>query len=299
MRDEERDLGEDEVRVIPLDTQTLLSTWGSRAEIREMTDRVRRSVSVNVGNGTKRPLSISEATVLTIACLPYGLTPGLDVIPILVKGEFALHYAPTCWLKAAVRLLKEEGGGSCWAEYRLLRDDERAQLRIPDGAVAYECRLYDTPTIRAYTELVRELNKLKDITTDQLLSIAGERPYTPGLGYWLPTEKRPADSLYSVHEAAQKRAHKQALKKRFPLQFVGNSAGHLPPEFSGRLLPEPGHEAVIDQKTKKEAQAPETPGAGGEPDFSDPAVVEASMRAEAERAAIQRDSEAVYGTRGA
>lgn len=257
--------------VRPEKSDTLLAHYGSRKEIREMVERLRRStLLIKLKAGETRKMTETECMTLAMACLPYGFQPGVDIVPMQDRsGNFTLHYAPSCWQKAAQVRLREEGGGNYWPQYEMITSpDERELLLVPQGAIVVRCKLYDTPTIRAYTDLVGALNQVQGMTAEKLEQYAGSRPYTEGIGWYVPSgNTKFQDEAYPPIERAKKRALKQALKARFSLEFQDNeSDGFLPDEFSGALAKP---DKPIDVPLSAQAQ-----------DYTDPAFVDAQLRRE-------------------
>lgn len=276
------------VEIYQSETNTLLAHYGSRKEIREFMERIRKgALLIKLKGGESRRLVENELMALANACLPYGFIPGVDVIPMVDRsGNFTLHYAATCWQKGANARLREEGGGNYWPQFEMITDPaERQLILVPAGAIAFRCKLYDTPTIRAYTALVAELNKIQGMTPDKLIELAGSRPYTEGIGWYLPTANtKHNDESYPPVERAKKRAFKQALKARFSLEFQDNeSDGNLPDDFTGQL-------GVDRNQTPVHERAPIEVKAD---DYTDPAFIEAEIAREA--AQRTRDSAAVWG----
>lgn len=236
---------------------TLLSHAGSRAEIREYAYRLKTSLTV-IDNYKRRPMTEAEAMMLAQAALGNGLDPFTGEVQILVteKGGAGLYYSPEGYLRKGIEQLQKEGGGNCWPEFRAIVDDqERKDLLVPQGAVAFECRLHDTPTVRTWIAGIEAMTKAGAQWSD-IRAIMGERPYTSAIGWYIPGNAK-ADAMMPPTERAKKRAFKMALKRRFALAINDDeSDGDLPEEFTGPFEKQ-AVAKVIDNKNA----APPTPPA--------------------------------------
>src|SRR5205085_8944669 len=98
-----------------------------------------------------RAYTEAEALMLAAASLAHGLDPITREVWLLLdrKGQPQIYTGPAAYEKAATAQIERQGGGNWWAEYAPMSDpDERALYLIPAGAVAFKCKLYDTPTQR-------------------------------------------------------------------------------------------------------------------------------------------------------
>lgn len=254
MTDQERTA----VEIIQPQARTALGSWGSRKEIAELADRFRRALKISLPAGESRWLSVSESLYLAQASLLHGLDPlAGEIVPLEMRGKFCLHFPAAAWMKGGRQQLAEEAKGQSanfWPEFDPIQDEARRALYgVPAGALAFECRLYDTLSCRSYTDLVKEL--LPKMPWEKVLEVAGkERPCVRGIG-WMTAEDMKAmardrrDNAYSPAEVAQKRAYKQALKKRFGLSIPETeSDGMLPDEFTGPMAGSRMGSAVIEHQ---------------------------------------------------
>ena len=115
----------------------------------------------------------------------------------------------------------ERAGGaasSYWPEFDLMTPDQKKQYLIPDNALGFICRLYDTVTLRTYSETVERLFKAGAPWAD-IKHIIGDRPYTIGIGFYQSGEQ----TRMKPHQCGMKRAEADALKRRFDLPFEGGA----------------------------------------------------------------------------
>lgn len=133
--------------------------------------------------------------------------------------------------KSREAIRAEMAGANWWGNHFEITDpDIRKRWGIPDGALAFEFRVYDTVTLNYYIKTVGEL-KTAGMPWEVITSILGERPYTSGVGYWKPGEPTKMTPV----QCAQKRAEADALKKRFDINIslavADDEPGSLGPEW--------------------------------------------------------------------
>lgn len=236
------DSHEIEQSIVVTPSQTLLSQWGSRVELREMSDRLRRTYRVTLKGGDSRQMTPTESDMLATVVLAYGLNPLVGEVYLMLdkQGHPKIVTGYTAYEKAGNAQMQQAGGGTLDPKFEPISDpDERAALLIPAGAVAIRCKLYDTITKREYVEMAKGLASA-GAKWDDIERIIGGQPYTEGIGIYLPNNNtRYQDEQWSPALRARKRAYNAALKARFNLNFTGASDGDLPEEFKGRLLQEP------------------------------------------------------------
>jgi len=115
----------------------------------------------------------------------------------------------------------EKAGGaasSYWPEFDLMTPVQKKEYLIPDNALGFICRLYDTVTLRTYSETVERLFKAGAPWAD-IKHIIGDRPYTIGVGFYQSGEQ----TRMKPHQCGMKRAEADALKRRFDLPFEGGA----------------------------------------------------------------------------
>lgn len=280
--------------MIPERPRTLLARHGSRAELREYAARIQRSIPVRLPNGDTRAMTQTEALHLATGAITHGLDPYIGQIYLLVvKDVPMLHVGPAGYHVAASRQLKKEGGGSWHTEFTIISDEaERKGLLVPPAGIAYHCRLYDTRTTLAYVEGIKAATAA-GATWEQAIAVFGQKPFTPGLGIYVPKGGKP-DEMYPPHSRAKKRAEHDALKRRFGIEFDGASDGDLPGEYTGQMAPDkvytestpadnvrpPGDgQPIQGQPSRPVEDDDDEPGPASPDDFTDPAKVAAAIDA--------------------
>jgi hypothetical protein len=168
-----------------------------------------------------------------------------------------------------------ERGTHFWPEYFQVTDAEhRATLMIPDGALAFECKVKDHMQVTSWTLAV---NAVKDAgyTPDEIRAEVGHMPFTYGLGVLTPQEiaqldRQPGGNKMTHVERCQKRAYMMALKQLFDLPLggsIGSSGETIEdyiPEAQWRLVEgQDGDEGEVEK-------APESQASDGESLFDDP-----------------------------
>jgi hypothetical protein len=122
--------------------------------------------------------------------------------------------------RASSLQLEREGGGSSWCEFDgPLPKDQLKALAIPETALAFRAKLYDTRSMLAYTESCERLLKA-GMPWEAVRDALGSRPYTEGIGFWTPGERTKMKPV----QCAQKRAEAEARRRRFNLPF-GSGVG--------------------------------------------------------------------------
>jgi len=276
--------------------RTLLAPFGSRAEVAEYANRLKATYRIKLKGGEVRELTKTESIRFASACLAHGLDPNVGEIWATEGKDGVMVIKPgrNGWTKAVATQLKNEGGGNAWAEYRQIVDEsERIQLLIPAGAVAFECKLFDTPSIRAYSEAVERLSKA-GAPWPEIKEALGSRPFSTGIGiYSTGANTKYQDEQYPPIERTKKRAYEAAVKYRFALPFDEiEGSDELPPEYTGPMLDSPKQAAantVVDQK--KSAPSADDAGQAKSDEYQpDPAAIDAALKAKRER-----DSQALFG----
>jgi hypothetical protein len=192
-----------------------LSLWGNRDDVRELSGRL---VKMALPGGHR--LSEPESLALAQASLAHGLDP--------FNGE--IWMIPNTGLMIGIKGLRKSARkkvqGNYWTEFRRITDPaERNEMAIPDGALAYECSLYDTETINTYTATIEAMRKT-DMPWDTIMGIVGSRPRTQGIGY----HKRGEPTKMTPVQCAMKRAEADALKRRFDVPFGVDPENDVAPQ---------------------------------------------------------------------
>jgi len=186
---------------------TALQPWGERADIRELSTRLR----VMLPGGGK--LDEREITALAQGAVSHGLDP--------LNGE--IWMIPGRGLMIGVKGLRkkarEQVQGNFWINFMEMTDpDTRRRLRIPENALAYEARLFDSENIRTWCDMVEQMGKTAKVIGapfEWVLNTLGDKPYTLGVGILLPGEQTKMQPV----QCAMKRAEADALKRRFDVPF--------------------------------------------------------------------------------
>lgn len=180
-----------------------LSVWGDRSEVRELDTRLREMMP-----GADK-LTTSQRLALAQASLVHGLDP--------FNGE--IWMIPGRGLMIGVKGLRkkahEQVKGNYWAEFVEITDaDYRKRQRIPENALAYECRLFDSENLRTYSETCERLLKA-GIPWEAVSQMVGSKPYTVGIGVLAAGEQ----TKMQPSQCAMKRAEADAIKRRFDVPF--------------------------------------------------------------------------------
>lgn len=187
---------------------------------RKEVDKLSMTIRELMPGGSK--LTVVEAQSLAQVALLHGLDPFNGEVWYL-KYEDGRSIGIMAGIKghrrAAHRQLDHEGGGNFWCEFDLLSPDDKKAMQIPDNAIAYRCRLFDSVSLRLYTEIIERLCKA-GIPWADVKSLAGDRPLSTGYGYFTPGEK----SKMKPSACAMKRSEADALRRRFDLPF-GSAVG--------------------------------------------------------------------------
>ena len=142
-----------------------------------------------------------------------------------------------------------EGGGNYWPEFDVMTPEQKKQYLVPDTALGFICRLYDSATLRTYSETVERLFKAGAPWVD-IKQILGDRPYTVGVGFYQVGES----SRMKPHQCAMKRAEADALKRRFDLPFEGGAATPSDNDTdNGAFVVESGDESAAEIQAKIQA----------------------------------------------
>lgn len=201
-----------------------VTVFGSRDEVREISTRL---TSMMLPGG--KHLNNSECLVLAQLAVAHGLDPFNGEIWMLPTG-------PMIGIKGLRKKARQQisngKAGNFWCNFReLSNQEERARLLIPNGALAFECRLMDSETINNYVSTIKAL-KEAGMPWETIESIVGAQPYTSGYGYYKAGE----NTKMSPVQVAMKRAEADAIKRRFDVPFgimVEGDGGDIEEQFSG------------------------------------------------------------------
>jgi len=183
--------------------QSGLIVWGSRDEVRELNERLKIMLPGGEKLNDKQRLALAQASIA------HSLDP--------FNGE--IYMIPGSGLMIGIKGLRkkahEQVQGNFWPNFReISNEDERNRLLIPEGALAFEARLFDSENIRLYVEAVSQLLKA-GIPWEAVKEMIGDKPYTSGIGIFRKGEKTRMEPV----QCAMKRAEADAIKRRFDVPF--------------------------------------------------------------------------------
>lgn len=208
-----------------------ITPYGRRAEIRELVQRLK----LMAPGGMK--LTHNEALALAQYAYSMGLNPLRGEVWFLKNEKTGEQLGMMVGIAGYRRKAQEqskEKGSDYWPEFEQITDpDERRALLIPDGALAYRCKLYETHKVRAYGDTVERLSKAKAPWSD-IRAIVGTKPYIEGIGFVKKEEMQKLEKgrLQMPHaQRAMKRAEAHAIKQGFHIPF-----GFTRPEEGGEML---------------------------------------------------------------
>lgn len=194
---------------------TNLTLWGDRDEIRELSSRLAK---LALPGGRK--LTEPESLALAQASVAHRLDPWNGEIWMIPNTGLMIG------IKGLRKTARAQVRGNYWTEFRRITDPtERDEMAVPDGALAYECSLYDTETISIYTATIEAMRKT-DMPWDTIMGIVGSRPRTQGIGY----HKRGEPTKMTPVQCAMKRAEADALKRRFDVPFGVDPDNDIAPQ---------------------------------------------------------------------
>jgi len=206
-----------------------LQPYAPRKALREMT---RRIMALDKG---KIKMSANEAAHLAQVSAASQLNPFMDEVwgwvSINKKGERAFTIMPG--RRGILRHAHEQArleGIKFWPEYRLIDDpEERKRRHIPEGALAYECRLRDSGAMEAWQKAMNTAIDALKVGLEIDRKSIGPMPFIPGIGILTKEEIQALDRNYgnkmSHEERTQKRAYMAALKQRFDIPLGGAIGG--------------------------------------------------------------------------
>lgn len=247
---------------------TAIAPYGSRDDVREIVTRLKM---MTPGGGK---LGGNELLALAQGAVAHGLDPLNGEIWIIPGRGLMIG------VKGLRKKAREQVKGNFWIDFRAIENlEERALLRIPAGALAYEARLFDTENIRTYAETAERLLKA-GIPWDAVKEMVGSKPYSVGIGVLKEGEQTKMQPV----QCAMKRAEADALKRRFDVPF-------------GLAVESENDEPVgpwIEGETVDRADEP--PAAPEDEYVPDPAEIDAGLAAmqAKEKAQRTRDKAAIY-----
>lgn len=203
-----------------------LQPYGPTKALREMT---RRIMTLDTAQGDSRFRAIEAAHLAQVAASSQ-LNPFTGEIWGWVAIKSGVRHLTVMpgrrgLLRHAHEQAKDQGT-HFWPEYDQMKDaDERADYMLPDGALAFGCRLKEHSAIETWTMAI---NACRDAgyTPEEIRKEVGPMPFTFGLGVLTKQEMATLDknsrNKMSHVERCQKRAYMMALKQRFDLPLGGS-----------------------------------------------------------------------------
>ena len=250
-----------------------LAPFGSRDEVREMTERLRLMLP-----GVGQSLSKGQILALAQGAVAHGLNPLNGEIWIIVDRD-GNSRGLQIGIKGLRKKAHEQVKGNFWCEFIEITDpDTRARWQIAASDLAFECRLFDSETIRLYVEAIERLQTAK-LPWEVIERMVGARPYTTGIGILKANEK----TKMAAVQCARKRAEADAIKQRFDVPFgVAVAEDDEPPAFAGEWIEGKATEAAQTTDGRGESNLPAA-DAQHEPDPAEAARIQAEWEAEQKR----------------
>jgi hypothetical protein len=131
----------------------------------------------------------------------------------------------------------QERGTHFWPEYTQVTDkDRRDTLGVPEGAMAWECAIYDHKTVQTWKMAVDSVVEARKQGLEIGLGRLGaEPPFVFGLGILTKEEManldRDSSNKMTHVERTQKRAYMMAIKQMFDLPLGGSFKGETIEEY--------------------------------------------------------------------
>lgn len=222
---------------------TALAVWGDRRDVRELDTRLATMLP-----GADK-LSTNQRLALAQGSLAHGLDPFNGEIWMIPGRGLMIG------VKGLRKKAREQVQGNFWVEFVEITDaDTRRRQRIPDGALAYEARLFDSENLRTYTATCEQLLKA-GIPWDAVSRMVGTKPYTTGIGVLAAGEQ----TKMQPAQCAMKRAEADALKRRFDVPFGLAVEADSDPAENGQWIEnvpaavQPAAERTPEEQAKQDA----------------------------------------------
>lgn len=202
-----------------MNTQIVSNQFGSREEVKELAERVQKMLPG--GNNYTQ----AEALTLAQIAVAHDLDPFNGEV-WLIKGNDGKVYGALIGIKGHRKHAKKQanywGVGNNGGFERVTDPQKFKEYKAPEGSIIYEYRIMDDVTGAAYTNSIANLIKA-GIPFEQIQVMFGPPPITLGVGIWSPGEQ----TKMKPHQCAMFRAEKDALKRRFDVQFRLMVDGHF------------------------------------------------------------------------
>jgi hypothetical protein len=223
MTDEERTEAGSKELAIANEYLHPLVPYGPTMAMREMTRRV---MLFDTG---KVKMNAVEAAHYAQVCISTRLNPfayEIWALVALIGNERRLTIMPG--RRGLLRHAHEQAaarGTHFWPRYEQVTDPERRKnLMIPDGALAFECKLYENLSVTTWNQSIVALTDAAKVGLHIDTSELGPTPFVFGLGILPADDMRQLDkgsNKMSHVERTQKRAYMMALKQMFDLPLAG------------------------------------------------------------------------------
>jgi hypothetical protein len=201
-----------------------LARYGENKVVRIMADRIMAL------DKRKEPLNKQEALLYAQAAIAYRLDPfGGELWAWIQKYSDGRRFLTIMkgrdgTLKIAKQNAERSGTYLLSPRFQMVIDEARlAQLKVPPGALVFECFQEDYESITLWQE---RYNKMVDAGAkhNQIVELIGDSPADYGLGILTVEEMESLDKGQNkmTHvERCQKRAHMASLRKRWAAQEFG------------------------------------------------------------------------------
>jgi hypothetical protein len=201
-----------------------LEPYGQVQVVREMARRIQALDKSDV------PLNGGEAAHLAQLAVAHDLNPFSGEVWAWIQikdGKRHFNWMPG--RRGIIRHANEQAaakGAEWWDEIRQLNRQEKNELAIPEDAIAFECRLFESSTWTPWNTTFMNLINA-GVTAETALKMIGNPPATIGYGVLTQEEikRMPRNNKMPHANRAKKRARMEALKSKYNLHF-GGSAGH-------------------------------------------------------------------------
>jgi hypothetical protein len=208
-----------EEKAVALRQESALDVYGSGEDIKTLAKRIK----VCLPGGNK--LQEHDALALAQLSVAYGLNPFNGEVWLLV-GKDGASRGTMVGIKGLRKAARKQGG--YWPVFNVLNKAEKAELGIPETAVAYRCLVYRTDVLRQVAESIKMLH---DGGMKDAFEIYAYKP-AEGVGYCNPGEA----TKMKTDQAARKRSEADALKVAFDLPFAteltgGETVGYIDTEW--------------------------------------------------------------------
>ena len=190
-------------------TDTRLSTFGARDEIKELGFRLQKMMP------SAQSFTADEALAVAQIAHAHALDPFNGEVWGIKRQDTGQWYGVMVGIKGlrkcAHRAAAEENS-SYWLDF--VPTEAKKYHVTQEGAIVYECHLRDAANMQAYGQAVHNLTD-SGIPYEKAIEMVGPAPVVVGIGVAWPAER----SKMGLHQRAKKRAEADALKTRYDVDF--------------------------------------------------------------------------------